>query len=139
MSENINLDFLCAKYGQEIVRSVEREVMEKKIRKNDIENMLQKSLGVLQEDGIYAFTVYLDAEGAFNNAAEGKEHVVKEILKNAWNLLNDIALVNGECKRDIVYSGLQKLSADLNKLFLAKDLIEKCLIYALYHAKALHD
>jgi hypothetical protein len=130
MTKNVNLDFLCARYGHEIV---------KKVRKSDIENMLQKSLGVLQEDGIYAFTVYLDSEGAFKDNVEGKEKAVKEILKNVWNLLSDtdVALVNGECKRDIVYQELQKLSEDLNKLFLAKDLIEKCLIYARYHAKAL--
>jgi len=134
MTKKINLDFLCARYGQEIVKSIVREV-----RKSDIENMLQKSLGVLQEDGIYAFTVYLDSEGAFKDNVDGKGKAVKEILKNVWNLLSgaDVALVNGECKRDAVYPELQKLSEDLNKLFLAKDWIEKCLIYARYHAKAL--
>lgn len=134
MTKNVNLDFLCARYEQEIVKSIEREV-----RKSDIENMLQKSLGVLQEDGIYAFTVYLDSEGAFKDNVDDKEKAVKEILKNVWNLLSDtgIALVNGECKRDNVYPELQKLSEDLNRLFLAKDLIEKGLIYARYHAKAL--
>ena len=139
MSKDVNLDFLCARYGQEIVKSIES--MEREVRKSDIENMLQKSLGILQEDGIYAFTVYLDSEGAFKDDADGrdKEKVVKGILKNVWSLLSDtgIALVNGECMRDVVYTGLQRLSEDLDKLFLAKDLIEKCMVYARYHAKAL--
>lgn len=139
MSKDVNLDFLCARYGQEIVKSTES--MEREVRKSDIENMLQKSLGILQEDGIYAFTVYLDSEGAFKDDADGrdKEKVVKGILKNVWSLLSDtsVALVNGECMRDVVYTELQRLSEDLDKLFLAKDLIEKCMVYARYHAKAL--
>ena len=139
MSKDVNLDFLCARYGQEIVKSIES--MEREVRKSDIENMLQKSLGILQEDGIYAFTVYLDSEGAFKDDADGrdKEKVVKGILKNVWSLLSDtsVALVNGECMRDVVYTELQRLSEDLDKLFLAKDLIEKCMVYARYHAKAL--
>jgi len=139
MSKDVNLDFLCARYGQEIVKSIES--MEREVRKSDIENMLQKSLGILQEDGIYAFTVYLDSEGAFKDGRDGrdKEKVVKGILKNVWSLLSDtsVALVNGECMRDVVYTELQRLSEDLDKLFLAKDLIEKCMVYARYHAKAL--
>jgi hypothetical protein len=133
MREKVNLDFLCAKYGQEMVKGIER------VKKSDIENMLQKSLGVLQEDGIYAFTVYLDSEGAFKDNVQGKEKAVKEILENVWNLLSDpnIALVNGECKREVVYPAFQRLSEDLNKLFLAKDLIERSLVYARYHARAL--
>ena len=139
MTEKVNLDFLCAKHGQDIIRSIEQEVVDQKIKKNDIENMLQKSLGILQEDGIYAFTVYLDSEGAFKDKIDGKEKVVKAILKNAWNLLSstDIALVKGVCEKENVYPELQRLSEDLNKLFLAKDLIERCLIYARYHTKAL--
>jgi len=136
MIEKVNLDFLCANYGQSVVKSTEDIVQQK----NEIENMLQKSLGILHEDGLYAFTVYLDSEGAFKDNVQGKEKVVKEILKNVWNLLMDsnVALVKGDCKRDVVYPELQKLlSEDLNELFLAKDLIEKCLIYARYHARAL--
>ena len=139
MSKDVNLDFLCARYGQEIVKSIES--MGREVRKSDIENMLQKSLGILQEDGIYAFTVYLDSEGAFKDDADGrdKEKAAKGILKNVWSLLSDtgVALVNGECMRDVVYTELQRLSEDLDKLFLAKDLIEKCMVYARYHAKAL--
>jgi len=120
-----NIDYICAKYGQEIVKKVEK--------KKEMKNLIQKSLGILQEDGVYAFVVYSDSEGAFKNGMANK------ILSKTFELLkdNNINLVEGNYERNEVYEQIRKLSENIDDLFFAKDLIERTLIYARYHAKAL--
>ncbi len=121
-----NLDYLCAKCGQEIVEKAEK--------KKEMKNLIQKSLGILQEDGVYAFVVYLDSEGAFKN---GK--VANRILSKIFELFtgDNTKLIEGIYERENVYKQIQKLSENIDNLFLAKDLIERTLIYARYHSKAL--
>jgi hypothetical protein len=125
MAQN-NLDYLCAKYGHKIVKKAEK--------KKEMKNLIQKSLGILQEDGVYAFVVYLDSEGAFKG-----EKVAEKILSETFNLLKEdgIKLVKGNYGEEELYKQIQKLSENIDNLFLAKDLIERTLIYARYHAKAL--
>lgn len=131
-----NLDYLCARGGQEIVEGGKKQVN----KARDVENPIQKSLGVLQEDGIYAFYIYLASEGAFKG-----NNVENTIKYNTWELLSHSNLNLGlsgdnEKDKDQFFKELQKfLSKDLDEVFLAKELLEKTMTYARYHAKALTD
>lgn len=135
-----NIDVKCAKVGREIVE----ESTQYATKSSDIKNSIQKSLSILQEDGIYAFTVYLDSEDGFNNG-----NIENEVLKRSLGFLQGFSEIdfiserNGDLKnKDEVYTKLEDFLSedrDIDKIFFAKDMIEKTLIYARYHAKALNN
>lgn len=147
----INLDSKCAQFGFSLVHNVVKNILGIDIgplnlselgltnEKNKLENLITKSLGVLQENGLYAFFLYL----AYRQQEKGTKEIAKEIDEQAQGLLRDEnvgllksgSLPNGEQK----YNKIRQLTEDLEKLLLARRLIEQMLIYARYHAKALGE
>ena len=119
-----NFDYLCAKYGQEILE-YERD----KNSKND-ETVIQKSLGVLQEDGLFAFILFLKA------LKDKSELIRSSILKKTAELLNETKLTENADEKNIQEKILE-ITENMDDMFLAKDLIEKTLVYARYRAKAI--
>ena len=127
-----NLDLLCFEHGTKIpILGNEKN-----------ENTIQKPLGVLEENGIFAFILFLGAKGAFKNnnlkkeekiARNIKEKICDLLKKQEINLLKDN--INTNDQKEVI-DAFRSIGENLNKLFLAKMLIEKTLIYALYHAKA---
>lgn len=116
-----NLDKLCFEYGTQMyVMGNEKN-----------ENVIQKSLGVLQEDGVFAFYLYLKSretkkdEKAVSSSIQEK---IEALLKH-----ESIGLLKGPLHVD----QLKSLGESLDDLLLAKTLIEKTLIYALYQAKSM--
>lgn len=122
------LDMICAEYGNRIITEIEPK------EKNKIESFITKALGVLQEDGLYAFAIYTKSK----KGDEGVEKKTAKILFNkSYELLKDskIALLTN-C--DDFLKGIRTdLSNNLNHLLFAKELLERTLVYARYHAKAL--
>ena len=124
MSGNLqNLDQLCARFGWEMADAVYREISK------NAENHITKSLGVLQEDGVYAFFLYQVSRGAREKAGAELQEKAKELLKAAGiigfqNVDNPLGAVRDHT------------ASDLDHLLLAKRLLEKALIYARYHVKA---
>lgn len=124
------LDIKCAEYGNKIISTVDNPQ-----EKNKIESMITKALGVLQEDGIYAFALYTKSKGG-NEGAE--KRTAKIVHDKAFELLKDnkIKLLSGDCN-NFLDALRSNLANDIDKLFLAKELLERTLVYARYHAKAL--
>jgi hypothetical protein len=141
MNEQKNLDQLCARFGYNIAKEV-NEAFERKA--TDTENFITKSLGVLQEDGVYAFFLYLasqikgDKQDNRAKAARALANQAAKFLKDEW--LNLIQVDDGE---GVYKEAMEKirckdgLASRLDDLLLAKRLLEQALIYARYHAKAL--
>ncbi len=102
----MNLDATINRVGYEIANILD-------------ENLINKLLGVLAQDGVYAMWVYAKAK------KDIKENELYEKLKTILNISND----NYE-------EYFQKLSKNINELLFRKELLEKALIYARYHAKA---
>lgn len=96
---------------------------ERKKKAKDLFNIITKSLGVLQEDGVFAFYVYLKSEK--------EETIEKETIK----------LLNKVFKKNMSYTleDIRNITDDINTLLFAKSLIEKTLIYARYQAKSMSD
>lgn len=122
-----NLDFECIKIAQEIVQGT---VSSSSDEKKKLENNLRKALGVLQEDGVYAMFLWL----------ENKDKTVREKLTCFLNepeikryLLNN----SEEFGENFVAfcMSLAEVAKDMDKLLFVKRIIERILIYALYHAK----
>lgn len=116
-----NTDMICAKYGSQI--AVELNKSE--------ESLVNKSLGVLQEDGVYAFFLFLAAQdkGEKNTPADCIQNYIFDLLKVFFQSIKN-------SHEDILSIIRDNLAEDLNNLFLAKDIIERTMVYARYHLKA---
>ena len=125
------LDMKCAEYGSKIVSEIDNAAEER----NKIETMITKTLGVLQEDGVYAFALYSKSKSGDGNT---EKKTAMQIFNNTFELLKagKIEILPGKCD-DFLAGIRENLAPDLDKLFLAKELLERTLVYARYHAKAL--
>lgn len=121
-----NLDQVCAQFGYAMA-----DETHKAIGKN-AENHITKSLGVLQEDGVYAFFLY-QASRKGNGADQLREQAHALLAKQFLvfeNETDSLLAVRGDKSK-------KGLAENLDQLLLAKRLLEQALIYARYHAKAL--
>jgi hypothetical protein len=116
-----NLDAACAKLGAKLASSGDK----------DTENSITKSLGVLEEQGVYALFLYLHArEKQWGPTAS------KELASFLREQPTGHALLDGTTTNE-PFDALQTLLAgDLDKLLFARDLLHRALVYARYHAKA---
>lgn len=112
-----NLDKECFKIGVDVLNGITGKMIK------DWENKIQKSLGVLEEDGIFAFYVYLKSENKGEN---------NPILDKAIECLKLVSI-----SVDNSAESWKKITNDIDQLLLAKEVVEKMLIYARYHAKSL--
>jgi hypothetical protein len=130
-----NLDLLCAEFGQKIAEKVKDE------------NIIRDALSVLQEDGIYACFLYLLSKGDKKSEEDkkSKEYKMRELKDSLWKFLkhnrNPISRINRissfeKIEKNNIYEALSPLSNSLEDLLFAKELLERTLIYARYHAKA---
>lgn len=142
MSEasNNNLDWHAAQAAQEIISNTRTHKVKEKdepIKASDVENLSTKTLGVLQENGVYAVLLYLYSR------SEGEEFIAKQIRMQLLHLTFKLypSFQIGANKVDVnasvaLDSMTQKICYDLDRLLLVKQLWEQVLIYARYGAKA---
>ena len=102
-----NLDQLCAKYGWNIADKVHQA-----IGKN-AENHITKSLGVLQEDGVYAFFLYQASRGQREKPGADK------LRDQARRLLGEAGIKGFENAGDPLAAVRDHLASDLDLLLLA--------------------
>lgn len=116
-----NMDMACAEYGSQIGKIEHLS-----------ESLINRSLGVLQEGGIYAFFLFLASRG------KGEKDQSDGIRKIIFSLLKDFPGLHGTlgAEENILEDVRNKLAEDLDGLFLARDLMEHTLVYARYHLKA---
>jgi len=115
-----NLDLACAKVGKDIANS----------SSDDLEKVITDALAVLEEQGIYAMFLFLKTRGG-----SGGENVSQKLHKFLKETPQQAPLLpeNGD-----VFTSLQQLVGDLDRLLLARDLVRQTLVYARYHAR-LHE
>lgn len=123
MNPQNNLDYLAAQHAQSLVVNATQEA-----KPQELENTITKALGVLQENGVYACFLYLHAS---------KKKEARPILQEMQNLLNkdELGLPKKENDDDLKYIA-EKITTSLPTLLLAKEALERMLIYARYGAKA---
>lgn len=112
-----NLDIRCAELGRQIADKAE-------------EKLLTDALSVLEEQGIYAFFLFLNARKKKEGGGSVSD-ACRDFLKKA----PQAAPLLGDAQQD-VFDAIQKLAADLDSLLLARDLLRQGLVYGRYHAKA---
>lgn len=122
----MNLDFEAAKISQKI--------LSKKVNvdSSNVENLVTKTLGVLQENGVYACMLYL-----LSKDNEISRCVVSGLLKILKSI--DITPPKISSKNDnaeLLEFISNEICTNLDTLFLTKQLWEQTLLYARYGAKA---
>lgn len=130
MTQN-NIDFIAAKSGFDIVdKLMESEGSKNGMMPKEIESFINKSLGVLSSNGVYALWLYLQASN--KNGEENNKIDIVKILKECNIELE--SSVGRSQEEKIIY-----LSTDIRKLLFAKQVLEQAFIYARYRAKSLNS
>ncbi len=96
------------------------------------ETEITKALGILVEDGPFAYMIWLKSE-------DKEPH--RAMLIQTARILHKLKLIeidtSNDLKEKIENSFLNEISSDLTKTLFTKTILEKMLIYARYKAKAL--
>jgi|LSQX01.2.fsa_nt_gb hypothetical protein len=131
MRTNYNLDFEAARLAREIINQTKKDDVK------TVENLATKTLGILEENGVYACILFLFSR------SNTKEKAVIEVIRNRlfdWNNLifpedksNGIDLNKANTALDFVANNICN---NLDTLNLVKKMWEQTLIYARYGAKA---
>jgi len=115
-----NLDIACARVGKTIAARPSKE----------LENLITSALAVLEEQGVYALFLFLKAQtGKTRQLAEDIHDKLFTFLKKTPQqapLLPD---------NNDIFTSLQHMAQDIDKLLLAHDLARQSLVYARYHAR----
>lgn len=143
MSEQVtlcNLDRLAAQHAQEVIKRLIKEEGKdnKDIKKAAAaaDNTITKALGVLQEDGVYACFLYLLAKEEENGAVVIEEMLtLLEKLGFGWNAPKKNGRIDTNPEQVLLHIR-DKVTGDLDRLLLAKEILEQMLVYARYGAKA---
>jgi hypothetical protein len=140
-----SLESRLNKVAFDIVESINR--IQDKNKKKKLFNLIDKSLGVLANDGVYAYCVYIMSQKSKEESEEVEIFLDKfeEIFNIVSSNDSDDNNFDSEPGNRLKYSTdnriayFQKVAGDLSRLLFLKDLMERILIYARYHAKAMGD
>ena len=130
------LDHLAAKYAQRIVpENLGQEDVKKR------EGLVTKTLGVLQENGVYACFLYLLVNEE-KNKAKAEDSIICHMLSliDELGLGIKIARLESGAINCNAFSVLQfvssEITSDMERLLLVREILEQMLIYVRYGAKA---
>jgi len=113
-----NLDVKCAELAEKLANGANKER----------ESLLTDGLGVLQEQGLYAFFLFLGAT---------KKGKAGDVRSACGQFLREQGLLDGNSNDPL--PGLRTLAGQLDDLLFARDLLIQALVYARYHAKARNE
>ena len=122
--KNERLDALISDLSFQLISKINELENEKK----KALNLIDKALGVLSNDGVYAYFVYIISQK--NNKFNG---IFLDTLESVFNIAKNEETYSSDNRQNYFKS----IANDIHKLLFLKQLLEKTLIYARYHAKAL--
>jgi len=123
-----NLDLLAAQTAQGIISNTEKQ------KASDVENLITKALGVLQENGVYAALLYLYSRSSNDKAVA--EQTRNKLLDLLPKLEKGLPTLPGYDAKNALKFMTDNVCGDLDRLLLVKQMWEQTLIYARYGAKA---
>jgi len=138
--DNLNIDSFVNLLGYNI---------NEKCKNDEQRRFIDKALGVLVNDGVYAYYVFCKAKSKDNKKKDDEEMEKEDSIEDIFvrYVVDEINKTNGlneYFKNELIKNNkgldyeqfFQNLSNDLRKLLFFRDILEKALIYARYHAKA---
>jgi hypothetical protein len=123
----MNLDIEAARSAQEIIAKTNGKTP------REVENLINKTLGVLQENGVYACLLYL------YSCSERADNDIGGIIRiNLLNILEYLSKTppKGAQSKDMLQYFRDEICNNLDVLLITKQLWEQTLVYARYGAKA---
>lgn len=126
----INLDLETASAAQAIVSACRGS----NIPSEKIENIVNKTLGIVQENGPYAATLFLFTRRQEEQNVAG---IVRENLFGRAAALLEISAVDTRAAEPTLKFMLDNICSDLGRLLFIKQMWEQTLIYARHAAKAM--
>ncbi|MFQ6041889.1 MAG: hypothetical protein ACE5PV_13610 [Candidatus Poribacteria bacterium] len=136
-----NLDFYCVDYAQKISSALSEHIDRGRLSAADAEHALGKTLSVLHNSGVYAFCLHITYTR--NSGARAERRISEAVDNNLFGQRGAATLLRTSdvdlpitSANNALEAG-KILSQNLDNLFLAKELIQRCLIYARHHVKAL--
>lgn len=122
-----NLDLLSAQISQEIIKNT------KGAAAAAVTNLITKTLGVLQENGVYAAMLYL-----YSCTNETDKSIAKQTRIKLLALTSELGLGSPQTgdSSDVLPFLTKNICNNLDELLLTKQVWEQTLIYARYGAKA---
>lgn len=128
MAACINLEALAAEYGMKFVECLPED---QGFEVTDKENIINKALGVLSENGFYAMSVFLlSANRSKDYAGCVFDHLVDMLCDERLSLTSTK-------KRGIdALEEIRLITENLPRLILARKVAEQALTFARYHCKA---
>jgi len=122
----MNLDLEAARASQDIIKKTNGKGAK------EVENFITKTLGVLQENGVYACMLYLYSRSSDSDKISKP---IRNQLIEMTKLVGQDA-VNNDNVEDVLIDLTDKICTDIDTLMLTKQLWEQTLVYARYGAKA---
>jgi len=123
-----NLDTLTARTAQKIITETVSS------GKDEVDNLATKALGVLQENGVYATTLFL-----YSRTSKADQAIApilrKKLLALAPGLIEGAVAPPDKAQAALKFV-TQHIANDLDTLLLVKQVWEQTLIYVRYGAKA---
>ena len=131
-----NLDKLAAELAQTIVEKVKKNHKQKEI--DTLERLVTKTMGVMQEQGVYAMLLFLlSRTGDEKKIAPFIRDQIYNALRSLPGFTGNSEIPNSKSDAQAALAFCSKyLLNDLDQLFLLRDLYEQMLIYTRFGAKA---
>lgn len=118
-----NLDLSCAKTAQEIALDITKDGKQ-------LHRLLTQTLGVLEEQGLYALFLFLKTKDKLGDL------IASRLEKFLHQTPRQEPLFSGS---EDCFTQIQRLAEDLDRLLLARDLLQQVLLYTSYHARVGED
>jgi len=151
-----NLDRIAVEASQSMIRYISEPTKQRMFQAKDLERLTTDSLGVLQEQGLYAFYLYMMSRSGYTDNENGLKpdemvtciivlqlllvlnrpelNKLSALLTSGWD--DKPAQINKQ-KENILRFISREICGDLRRLLMVKSLFEQALIYTRYSAKAI--
>ena len=139
MNTTLNIDQLAARHAQKMLAYTQDD----KKMIDTLNRLVTKTLGVLQEQGVYAMMLFLFSRTGDEkkNAPIIRRELIEMLTKlpvfSSTTIPNSESNDAGKADREVLeFYSSDNVIGDIDTLFLIRDLYEQTLIYARYGAKA---
>ena len=143
-NEKPSLDRLAAEHAQKVINRTRKRIKDDPLSTQqsaaDVDNLVTKALGVLQENGVYACMLYL-----LSRTQDKEKKIAAVVSDEMLNLLAGLgfegwekpAISDPKRRAEVILKHISdQVTKDLEPLLLAKETLEQMMIYARYGAKA---
>lgn len=142
--QNYHLDLLAARHAQAVIRRTQCQDSDDPLsccqEAGNVDNLVTKALGVLQENGVYAYTLYL-----LSRSQDKEKEISAIVISESLGLLEGLGFGWDQpeqpgnafqVERVLEHISDKVVADNLEHLLLAKETLEQMLIYARYGVKA---